>query len=492
MNISSTKHPPALSVLFFTEMWERFSFYCMKALLVLYLTAKIIDGGFEFSREQALQIFGLYLGLVYFTPMLGGIIADKWLGQRKSIYIGGILMAAGQFSLAFSEHSAATQRMFWLYAGLGLLVIGNGFFKPNISTMVGELYEENDHRKDSGFTLFYMGINIGALTGPIASGILGERIDWFYGFGSAGIGMVIGCIWFFTQSKKLGNIGFPPARNGKTKQYYLTNKDRIEIAGYIIGIIALVCLFIISWSQLNEVVRKYIVLSVAFLLIGYLSFNITTNTKGKKAWSKISVIFILVIFNILFWAGFEQMGGTLNLFADQNTQRTTFMGTIPTTFFQSIGALFIVFLAPLFSQMWIWLSNVKRNPSTPAKFALGLLFLSIGFVVMSAASHQADGGNLVSPLWLIGVYLMFTIGELCMSPIGLSMVTRLSPPKIVSAMMGLWFASIALAGYLAGILESLLKNHLANMHLFHFLTLTSLIGALILFALSPFLKKLVD
>jgi POT family proton-dependent oligopeptide transporter len=490
MSTTKLSHPRGLYTLFFTEMWERFSYYGMRALLVLYLTSEITKNGFGLDRANALEIYALFTGLVYLTPIIGGYFADKILGQRKAIYIGALLMALGQFGLAASVSSAdvATSREFFLNIGLGLLILGNGFFKPNISTIVGALYNEGDPRKDSAFTIFYMGINLGAFFAPLVCGTLGEQIGWQYGFGAAGVGMLLGTAWFYFQSYTLEGAGFPPTRTGDDLR--LHNKDYFEVLLYTIGSIGLVYGFIEFWGFLGEAFQNYFVATLVILGVLGILVTIIKNTEGGDQWSRVGVILILAFFNIFFWAGFEQAGGTFNLFAADNTNRMFFNWEIPASYFQSINAIAIFGFAPLFSMLWMKLETLNRNPNTPVKFGIGLMLLGLGFVVMSFASMRAEGGVLVSPLWLVAVYMLHTFGELCLSPIGLSMITKLAPQKIVSVMMGLWFASIALANYMAGVMEAILENYLPGMNLFVFLTITSMSAGLVLFALSPWLKKM--
>jgi proton-dependent oligopeptide transporter, POT family len=490
MSTTKMSHPRGLYTLFFTEMWERFSYYGMRALLVLYLTSEYINGGFGLERSNALEIYALFTGLVYLTPILGGYFADKILGQRKAIYIGGFLMALGQFGLAASVVAGDDpgSREAFLNLGLGLLILGNGFFKPNISTIVGALYNEGDPRKDSAFTIFYMGINLGAFIAPLICGTLGEQVGWQYGFGAAGIGMLVGNIWFYYQAHTLDGAGFPPSRTGDDLR--LNSKDYMEVLLYVVGSIAVVYGFIEFWAFLGEAFQNYFVATLVILGVLGILVTIIKNTEGSDQWSRVGVILILAFFNIFFWAGFEQAGGTFNLFAADNTNRMLFNWEIPASYFQSINAIAIFGFAPLFSMLWLKLETFGKNPNTPVKFGFGLILLGLGFVVMSFASNAASDGTLVSPLWLVMVYVLHTFGELCLSPIGLSMITKLAPQKIVSVMMGLWFASIALANYMAGVMEAILENYLPGMNLFVFLTITSMSAGLVLFALSPWLKKM--
>ncbi|MFN5333751.1 MAG: peptide MFS transporter, partial [Bacteroidota bacterium] len=482
---STTRHPQGLYALFFTEMWERFSYYGMRALLVLYLTSTALKGGFGLERAGALEIYAIFTGLVYLTPIAGGILADKLLGQRVSVLIGGLLMALGNFVLAMSvgtEGATAVEagRLSMLNLGLGLLIAGNGFFKPNISTMVGGMYQENDIRRDSGFTIFYMGINLGAFLAPLIAGSLGEIYGWQYGFSASGIGMLLGILIFLFTQNKLSGVGMAPGKEGNQ----LTMGDFIKVLIWVVTTAALVYGLISLFSSLSDATYD-MVTNIIFLIGGIAVIAIiAANTKGGDQWSRVGVIFVLAFFNIFFWAGFEQGGGTFNLFAEEKTNRMIGSFEIPTTWFQSINAFAIFALAPLFSALWIYLNKKGKNPNIPVKFGLGLILLGLGFVVMYIADEQAKSG-LVSSLWLVGVYLLHTVGELFLSPIGLSMITKLSPPKIVSLMMGLWFTSIALANYMAGILESLL--HKFEMNLFLFLIITSVAGGLVMMLISPLL-----
>ncbi len=490
----STKgHPKGLYVLFATEMWERFSYYGMRALLVLYLTAQLIEGGFALDRTAALEIYAIFTGLVYLTPIVGGLLADKVLGQRKAIFIGGILMALGQFTLAYSQTGDVAGRTWLLYLGLGVLIVGNGFFKPNISTMVGKLYSDHDPRKDSAFTIFYMGINLGAFLAPLVCGYLAVEFGWAYGFAAAGVGMILGTVWFAVQGHLLGNVGFAPDRDQRSKkQLTLGGTDWTHIGLYVVSCLVLVYAMLMLWGNLAEGMQSLLTTVLAIIGVLALAYIIFSNTKGSIEWKRVGVIFVLCFFNIFFWAGFEQAGGTFNLFAENNTNRMLFGWEMPAAWFQSVNSIWIIALAPVISVLWLSLSRIGKNPNIPVKFALGLIFLGIGFVVMSAASGTAAGGTLVSPLWLVSVYFLHTVAELCLSPIGLSMISKLSPQKIVSVMMGLWFASIALANYMAGILEAVLENYLPDMQLFSFLTLTSISAGVILLLLSPILKKLMS
>jgi proton-dependent oligopeptide transporter, POT family len=429
------KHPMGLYLLFLTEMWERFSFYGMKALLVLYLVSETAGGGLGWSAARAGQLYGIYTGLVYVTMLVGGVLADKYLGFRKAILIGGILMALGHGSLA-------VEAMPMFYLGLGLLIIGNGFFKPNISSMVGLLYPPGSPLKDSAYTIFYMGINLGAFFGALVCGYLGETYGWHYGFGVAGVGMVLGLLVFYFGQSLLGGVGLKPVKEVK---------EKIEVK-----------------EPLTQVEKQ-----------------------------RIYVIFILSFFSILFWLAFEQAGSSLNIFAYRYTNRQ--LGFIdfevPATWFQSVNAFFIFMLAPLFSVLWLKLRNVGKNPAGPVKFALGLFFLSLGFlalVIGASAIPQGAETASVSMVWLILAYLLHTIGELCLSPVGLSFVNKLSPVKLVGAMFGVWFLASAIGNYVGGALAGLIEHIAATQSMsafFMIFVVTAAISGFVLLLLSPVLKK---
>ncbi|MFI5456945.1 MAG: peptide MFS transporter [Isosphaerales bacterium] len=486
-------HPPGLYVLFTTEMWERFSFYGMRALLVLYLTKAI---GLE--RPDALNIYAIYTGLIYLTPLIGGRLADRYLGQRKAVFIGGILMALGQFAL--------TQREL-LHLGLGLLIVGNGFFKPNISTMVGTLYPQGDHRRDGAYTIFYMGINLGAFLAPLVCGPLGERIGWGYGFAAAGIGMTLGILTFVFTQRMLQGSGLPPGRE-VTPHARLNPRDWVEILVMAMGIAGLVFAALQSWVYLQPVWSPaWLTNSAAAVaykgavLVGILMLFLYATEPPKSAdqdaaahepftavdWQRIAVIVIISLFSIVFWMGFEQSGGTLNLFADKLTNRTIFGYDIPASVFQAINPVFIIVLAPVFATLWTYLARRRFPLPSVTKQGLGLSLLGLAFVVMYFASEGAKTGP-VSPLWLITVYFIFTIAELFVSPIGLSLVNKLAHPRVASLMMACWFLCTAAANYLAGIMEHTLEPY--HLNLWAFLGVMALVPGLLLLALTPVLVKM--
>jgi POT family proton-dependent oligopeptide transporter len=491
---ASEGHPPGLYVLFTTEMWERFSYYGMRALLVLYLTKAI-----NFTEPDALDIYAIYTGLIYLTPLIGGRLADRYLGQRKAVFIGGILMALAQFAL--------TQPAL-LYLGLGLLIVGNGFFKPNISTMVGTLYPQGDHRRDGAYTIFYMGINLGATLAPWVCGPLGERLGWGYGFAAAGIGMTLGLLTFVFTQRLLHGSGLPPGRE-ITPEARLTPRDWIEIAAMAAGITVLVFVALQSWPYLRPVWSPDWLTNAAAagvykgaILIGILALFLYATEPKKSAgqttaddepfttvdWQRIAVIVIFSLFSIPFWMGFEQSGGTLNLFADQKTDRRIFGIDIPASIFQSINPIFIISLAPVFAIIWTYLARRRFPLPSLAKQGLGLTLLSVAFAIMYHADQASISGR-VSPFWLISVYFIFTIAELFISPIGLSLANKLAHPRVASLMMAFWFLCTAAANYLAGIVKYRLvePNH---WNLWIFLGIMALVPGLLMLALTPVLVKM--
>jgi len=425
-------HPPGLYLLFFTEMWERMSYYGMRGLLVLFLTSKV-NGGFGWTDDQALSLYGTYTGLVYLTPILGGFIADRFIGQRKAVVLGGTLMMIGHLVLALP--SAA---MF--YTGLGFLIIGNGFFKPNISSMVGGLYEQGDGRKDSAFTIFYMGINLGAMLGNFICGTLGERYGWHWGFGSAGVGMLLGLIAFLAlQQRLLGKVGLAPV---KVAPAVNAQQERPAQKGFT-----------------------------------------------REEIDRIVVIFIIAMFVVAFWTGFEQAGGLMNLYTNAKVDKTVFGWEIPTTWFQSFNSIFIVALAPVFAGLWGWLTIRGKDPSIPVKMGLGLLFLATGFVFMLGASAQSASAGKASMWWVIMAYLFHTCGELCLSPVGLSMVSKVAPSRVVSAMMGVWFLANAAANKLSGVIGGY-SSKLGEFDVFLYIVVGTGVSGLILLGVAPILKRM--
>ncbi len=448
----STKQPKELYLLFFAEMWERFSFYGMRALLTLYLTKQLFENlGDEEAKSTAYGIYAAYGALVYSTPFIGGIIADKLLGFKKSVMLGAVLMAVGHFVMAVENE-------LFLYIALAFLIIGNGFFKPNISSMVGGMYEENDPRRDGGFTIFYMGINLGAMLAPLICGYIGEEFGWFWGFGLAGIGMVLGLIVFGAGKGRLGENGDPPDPDALKK----------PIAGipaeYFVYIASFLSVGLFALLVKNYQLMTYVLTPFTIGVIGIIF--VTAIRSEKIVRERLFVVLVLLFFSTLFWAFFEQAGSSITLFTDSNVDR----GSLKASLFQAVNPAFIILLAPLFSLMWLKLNKAGFEPSVPMKFALGVALLGAGFLVMGYSGSLATVGTVqqvegtetvtnaaaVVPVFiLIAGYFLHTTGELCMSPIGLSMVTKLAPKKIVAMVMGAWFLSSAMAHHIAGIIALL-------------------------------------
>ena len=422
-------HPRGLATLFFTEMWERFSYYGMRAFLILYMTAPAAAGGLGMADHDAASIYGTYTGSVWGAAILGGLVADRFLGQYRSVLLGGIIIAAGHFTLAFKA-------LPFFYAGLTMIVIGTGLLKPNVSTLVGSLYEQGDARRDAGFSIFYMGINLGAFIGPLIAGYLAQRVDWHLGFACAGIGMIFGLVQYVLGRNRLkaaiARLEPKPVAPAKTMA---TSRD----AGTGLAFTA-------------------------------------------AEWKRIGAIVIFFLAAVLFWGAYEQAGSTLNLFADRYTRLEMFGFSFPSSWFQSVQPIFVILLAPMFA--WLWMRLGRYEPSVPSKFAFGLLFMALSFLVLvpAGAMAQSGAGIRVSPWWLIAAYFVSELGELCLSPVGLSAVTKLAPLRIVGLMMGVWFLSNAfgnkLAGWAAGFFSTTPLNTL-----FGIVTAVLLAAALVMFVL---------
>lgn len=447
-------HPKGLFVLFFTEMWERFSYYGMRALLILYLTKHFLFG----DKEGAL-IFGSYASLVYAMPVLGGLIADRYLGFRKAITFGAILLVCGHFGMAFEGPAASTVSIDGrtevvrdglytqvFYLSLAFIVVGVGFLKANISTIVGQLYGEDDPRRDAGFTIFYMGINLGAFVATLLCAYLGEIYGWRYGFGMAGIGMLVGLVTFHMGRKHLLGFGEPPSPED-LRQKVIPGIDKERLI-YIVGLIAVVGV----WQLIQRTSELGLMLSIfGGLVVGWVIWFSLFRLEPEER-DRMLVMLFLIIVSVLFWALFEQAGSSLTLFTDRNVA----MGeTFTAGMFQSLNPLFIIMLAPLFAVMWVGLARKRWEPSTPAKFGLGILQVGLGFAVLIYGASLAGPDGKVAIIWLALMYLLHTTGELCLSPVGLSMVTKLSVQRVAAMMMGVWFLSNAFAAYAAGMIAGL-------------------------------------
>jgi len=493
-------HPKGLYVLFLTEVWERFSFYGMRALLVLYLTKH-----FLFSDEKAYLIYGAYGSLVYLMPVIGGIIADRYLGSRKAVTFGAILLVLGHFGMAFEGPQAFASggdvvrsdlhlKIFFL--SLALIITGVGFLKANISTTVGALYEKHDLRRDSGFTIFYMGINLGALAAPILCGWLGETYGWQYGFGLAGIGMLAGLIVFLKGQHLLEGHAEPPEPEVLREKVFVELSREVLIYIFGIAMVGISWLFI----QRQDIVGIMTNSSLFFMMAIIVGYGIIKCDKEERG--RIVVALVLILASVVFWMLFEQAGSSLTLLTDRALDRSALGRDIPTTWFQSVNPGLIVAMAPLFAMLWPALSKRGWEPSTPVKFALGLLQVGLGFVVLVWGMSFAEGDAKVALIWMLLLYLFHTTGELCLSPVGLSMITKLSPPKIIGMMMGTWFLGSAAASFIAGKIAGetaveLVDGEVANLavakaqyaEVYIQLSWVAFGAAIVLLVISPWLKK---
>jgi proton-dependent oligopeptide transporter, POT family len=457
-------HPKGLSTLFFTEMWERFSYYGMRAILMLFMVAPVSAGGLGFDTVKAAGIYGLYTGSVYFTAIPGGWIADRLLGLRRAVLVGGILIALGHYSLAVNNLTL-------FYAGLMLIVAGTGLLKPNISSIVGQLYAEQDPRRDSGFSIFYMGINLGAFISPFVCGYLGQRIGWHWGFGAAGVGMTFGLAQYVLGARRLGTAGRIAAPPKDTGRLWATILAAVTAVGAVLWAV---------WAY-----RDWVILGGTIVLFAWL---LKTGGQTPVERKRISAIMVLFVFAILFWMGFEQAGSSLTLFADQYTDNRVFGWAFPSSWYQSVEPSFVILFAPVFA--WLWLHLGKREPSSPAKFAYGLLLLSLGFLVIAVAAHLYERTQMkVSPWWLIVLYLFHALGELSLSPVGLSTVTKLAPARIVGMMMGVWFLALSLGNFAAGSVAGYF-GRFPLPQLFGLVFLTTAASALVLFVLVKPIRNL--
>lgn len=475
---AALRHPAGLKIIFLTEMWERFSYYGMRALLVLYLV-----NAQGYSRADALALYGLYTGLVYITPLIGGAMADRWLGARRAAVIGAAIMMLGHFAMALPS---------LLHLALGLLIVGNGFFKPNTTSMVGMLYDAADPRRAGGYTIFYMGVNLGAFISPLVAGTLGERLGWHWGFASAGVGMAIGMAVLCRGQGLLGRAGLHAG------QPPVGWKDVPQIAAFcaasVAGVYALLAVspwLAAWWSPLPFALKLTLGLAL-LMLCGWLVLRrpdghaerLTRVEAGRLA-----AIAIVAFFVIFFWMGYEQAGGSMTLFADTQTDRHAFGWEIPASWFQTINPLGIVLLAPAFSALWAVLDRSRFALPETAKQGLGMIVLGLGFVVMAIAQGRAETLGPVGPQWLAIVYLLHTVGELMLSPVGLSFVSHLAPARLIGLVMGVWLMAMGVANYLAGALEGLLAG--SGIPLYVFLLGSSLGAGALLLLLTPWLGRLI-
>jgi len=475
-------HPRGLSTLFFTEMWERFSYYGMRALLMLFMVAPLADGGLGFDTATAGAVYGLYTSMVYMATLPGGWIADRLIGQRRAVFWGGVVISSGHFSMAFP--SLAT-----FYLGLFLIVIGTGLLKGNVSVIVGKLYGDGDKRRDAGFSIFYMGINLGAFIAPLICGYLGQEVNWHLGFAAAGIGMVVGTVQYALGGKYLGSAGEHPAPVASPEE-----GQRLWRTAYLVGGLFLLAAAVIGIGgytgavpvtpkQVSDGAGYFLLLLIA-AFFGWLFLNSSWTPEERKRLYAITLFFLAAA---LFWSLFEQAGSTLTLFAERDT-RTSIVGwSFPSSWFQSMNSFFVWAFAPVFA--WLWIALGSREPSTPIKFSLGLIAVGAGFAVLFVATTLAASGVQVSPMWLTVCYLLHTCGELCLSPVGLSAMTKLAPVRIAGMMMGVWFLATSVgnffAGRLAGFYESMPLGTL-----FGTIAAFGIVSGLLFLVVSPWIKKL--
>jgi POT family proton-dependent oligopeptide transporter len=474
-------HPRALSTLFFTEMWERFSYYGMRALLLLYMTAPLTAGGLGFDAAQGGAIYGLYTSMVYMATLPGGWIADRLIGPRRAVLWGGILIAAGHFSMASSALS-----MF--YFGLFLIVIGTGLLKGNVSVIVGKLYAEGDSRRDAGFSIFYMGINLGAFIAPLICGYLGQNINWHMGFGAAGVGMTLGVIQYVLGSRNLGDAGLRPAP--ATPEQRSKWRRQAQISGAILAALVLIVgvggytgMVPVSARQVADAAGVFLLV----VIVGFFGWLYTSSEWTPEERKRLYVIGVLFLAASLFWSVFEQAGSTLNLFADRNTYNNVLGFNFPSSWFQSMNSLFLIIFAPIMAWVWVRMAAKGKEPSAPTKFAWGLVLVGLGFAILIPPARES--GVLASPAWLTATYFLHTIGELVLSPVGLSAMTVLAPARIGGLMMGVWFLATSVGNFIAGRLSGLYES-LPLPSLFASVAGFAIVAGLLLMVLSPSMRRL--
>ena len=475
------RHPRGIYTLYFTEMWERMSYYGMRALLILYMTAELVRGGLGMDEATAGAIYGLYTCAVYLVALPGGWIADRLIGPQRAVLIGGCVIALGHFTLAIPDRHT-------FFAGLLIVVLGTALLKPNASALVGQLYPEGGARRDAGFTLFYMGVNLGAFIGPIVCGLLGEHLNWHYGFAAAGVGMVLGIIQYVQTRHHLGQAGLHPSAPSGTPR-----RDWAMVATALATILAVAGLAFTGCIVINPVVLAkrtgIVIVSVAGLWFAW-AFLLARLDRAEK--KRLAVVVILFFASALFWSGYEQAGSVMNLFGERQTDRVLFGWEMPASWLLSVSALLILILAVPVSTLWLGLARRGVLPSLATKFAAGLLLLAAGFLVMHFAARHALAVGKVTGLWLCATYLLHTLGELFLSPVGLSAVTKLAPARLASQTMGVWFLATSLGNLLAGLFAGGMSTANAAGMPAQFLHVALIAGGggLLLLVLSPLIRRL--
>ena len=472
-----SQHPKGLYTLFFTEMWERMSYYGMRGILVLFMTASILEGGLQIDNVSASAIYGIYSACVYLVALLGGWLADRHIGQQKAILYGGVVIMLGHFLLAFTNLQT-------FYLGLIFVVLGTGLLKPNISAIVGGLYENDLNKKESGFTIFYMAINIGSVLGFFICGYLGENVGWHYGFGAAGIGMAFGLIQFILTKSNLGSIGMKPSieLNNETK------KKEIRIFNSFMLIFFLIILLGLFGYVSFDPIPIANILTVVILLIAimYFLYLFSFGNLNEEERKKIVLIVVLFFGAAFFWSGFDQAGSSFNIFAKEYTDRIILGWEYPASWLQVLNPVLVVILSPFMAYMWLFLGKRMLDPSLPFKFGLGLIFMAIGFLFIATGATVAMQEGMAGAKWLLLTYLFHTIGELTLSPIGLAAISNLSPKRFVGQMMGIWFLASSLGAIIAGLLSGQATYSGINSmpDLFNKIAITSSIIGLVLILIS--------
>jgi POT family proton-dependent oligopeptide transporter len=490
-------HPRGLSTLFFTEMWERFSYYGLRAVLILFMTAAVADGGLGFEKGKAGQIYGIYVALVYMLSLPGGWVADKILGLRRSVLYGGILIMCGQMCLAVPGAAL-------FYPGLAFIILGTGLLKPNVSAIVGDLYTRQDYRRDAGFSIFYMGINLGAFISPLIVGGLAQspwfkgvlqgmsirpETSWHWGFGVGAIGMFLGLVQFVMGWKHLGTAGVYPSVDPASEGGAKARRQFWVGLSALIALIGGTTLLVRSGALSVEAVTGAFNWIYFALVVAFFAWLFGMGDWTREERKRLIVIVVLFAGAAIFWSAFEQAASTLNLFAAEKTRNSVLGIGFPSSWFQAVNAVMIILLAPVFA--WFWVTLGEKDPSSPTKFAFGLLFVGLGFAVMIGAARAAAGGSLVSPMWLMVTYLLHTIGELCLSPVGLSSMTKLAPDRVKGMMMGVWFLAASMGNLIAGLVVGELEKF-SHAQVFGAVTAFAVAASLVMFGLVRPIRRMLE